>query len=386
MRVLYSAVDVSVPAFHGGSTHVEETVNALLELGHKVLLVSMRGKGQPLTEKKGNLSIYRIPVFFRHGFPKILNFMLFSKWLILYLLFFKRIDLVYERNRVFGNLGVFLGWIFGKKCILEMNEPLVQVAEHDFGHSPMFSLIKGWFYLTAKRADVITVTHKCMALGLPKEKILKIHYGANPKKFFPKKKDAGIVKKFGLKNGKTIFYSGSFRRWHALSEIIKTAEILKKKDPAMKFLLAGKGEMFSEAQEMVREKKLEGNVFLLGFVPAKKMNDYINACDMCVALFSKNYPLFKKCSYFYSALKVHEYKACGKPVIATDLGNLREIVRKGKNGLLVDNNPNEIASAIVKLSRNESMRGKMGKLNRGEIVEHYNWKDITRRVLESAAP
>ncbi len=381
MKILYSAIDVSIPAFHGGSTHVQESAEALEQLGHKVFIVSLKKKNQSFFEKKGNISIYRLPVFFEHGFLRVLNFWLFSIPLFVYLLAFRVIDLVYERNRIFGNWAIVLGKILGKKCILEMNEPVVQVAEHEFKYSLLSALVKQWFYFTARFADLVTITHKCMALGLPREKIIKIHYGANPEKFYPAKRSNAIVKKFSLKRGKTVFYSGSFRKWHALREIIEAAEILERKDPAIKFLLAGKGEMFGEIKKMLNEKGLR-NVFLLGFVPAKKMNAFINSSDICIALFDKKYALFRECSYFYSPLKVHEYKACGKPVIATNMGNLKKLVRNGKNGLLVNNSPKEIVAGILKLSRNTALRKKIGKRNRMEILQEYNWLAVTKKVLK----
>jgi len=383
VRVLYSAIDVGIPAFHGGASHVQESVSALEKLGHEVFLVSQGGWGKPLAEKKRNVSIYRVPVFFEHGFLRVLNLWLFSIPLFIYLLSFKVVDFVYERNRVFGNCAVVLGKILGKKCVIEMNEPLVQAAEQEFGHSPKFYFVKWWFYFTARFADVVTVTHKCMAFGLPKEKILKIHYGANPEKFYPARRNPAIVKRFSLKTGKTVFYSGSFREWHALRETIEAAAIAVKRDRSLKFLFAGRGEKFQEAKKLAEEKGLRRNVVFLGRVPFSRMNSYINSSDTCLALFSCYYPLFRKCSYFYSALKVHEYKACGKPVIATKMGNLRKMVKHGKNGLLVSNSPKEIAAAVLKLSRSSALRKRMGKRNRTEVLEKYNWIAVTEKVLRA---
>ncbi|MBS3064671.1 MAG: glycosyltransferase, partial [DPANN group archaeon] len=114
-----------------------------------------------------------------------------------------------------------------------------------------------------------------------------------------------------------------------------------------------------------------------------KVPSIIGTATICLALFdSKNYLPFQKFGYFYSPIKVHEYKACGKPVIASDIGNLKELVKNNVNGFLVNESDiDEISSAIIKLLKNKKLRAKMGGTNRKEVLETYNWDYVNKQIL-----
>src|SRR3989344_4116307 len=88
---------------------------------------------------------------------------------------------------------------------------------------------------------------------------------------------------------------------------------------------------------------------------------------------TRQYPSFKKSQFFYSSIKIHEYKACGKPVIASDFGNLKKLVKDGINGLLVnEQRPREIEQAILKLITNKNLSRKISLANRKEDLERYS--------------
>lgn len=385
MRIFYSAIDIDYPGTHGGSTHVAETINSLQELGHSVILACKHTKGQKLIEKKGLLKIYRIPIFFNSGILKMISVFKMSFWFYLFIFLTNKIDVVWARARIFGFAAAFWSSLFMKKMILEMNEPLIEAAEESgkFKNNFLFSLLKAFFLFNISKANLITVTHESMAKNLPKDRALLIDYGANHKVFNPSVGGAEqIIKKYNLKKGKTVLYSGSFRDWHALDSIIDSAEKVVAKDKEIKFILLGEGSEHSEVQNKIRKKNLQENVFLLGKISYAKMPSYVNASDICLALFDPNYPLFKKFSYFYSPLKVHEYKAMGKAVIATKMGNLEKLVKDGKNGFLIENNDSQkIADAILRLSKDSVLSRKISEQNIKEIKEHYNWDSITKNIL-----
>ena len=385
MCIFYSAIDIEYPGAHGGSTHVAETVNALQELGHSVILACKHTKGQKFIEKKGSLKIYRIPIFFNSGILKMISVFKMSFWFYLLIFLTNRIDIVWARARIFGFAEAFWSSLFMKKMILEMNEPLIEAAEESgkFKNNFLFSLLKAFFLFNISKADLITVTHSSMTKNLPKNKSLLIDYGANYKVFNPLVSGTEqIIKKYNLKKGKTVLYSGSFREWHGLNSIIDSAEKVIAKDKEIKFLLLGNGPEFEKIEGKIKQKNLQENVFLLGKIPYGKMPSYVNASDICLALFSPEYPLFKKFSYFYSPLKVHEYKAMGKAVVATKLGNLEKLVVNGENGFSVENNDSQkVADSIMKLAGDSVLRKKISEQNIKEIKEHYNWVSITKNIL-----
>jgi glycosyltransferase involved in cell wall biosynthesis len=384
MQILYSAPDVEIPGTHGGSAHVTEVINSLLKSKNRVYLICRKEKNRKVNEKSKGLELIRIPIFFKSGFFKTLNYFLFTFIISFYLCLFKKVDTVYERGRIFGGAATLVGWVFRKPSIYELNEPVIYVPilTGMNENSITYKLLRFWHYFTVKKATVITATHKSALAGLPEKKCIVISYGANPDKFNPDTETKDIKEKYGLIDKKAVLYIGSFRPWHQCENIIHTAREVVKQNNKTRFMMIGKGEKFNECKKLVEEFNLQNNVILLGEVSYEEIPAYVNASDICLALFDQNYEPFQKFGYYYSPIKVHEYKACGKPVVASDMGNLRELVKNGKNGLLVDSTKiSEISDAILYLIQHEKIARHMGKTNRREVIEEYNWDKINEEIL-----
>jgi glycosyltransferase involved in cell wall biosynthesis len=375
MNILYIAEDISLPAFHGGSTHVSETINSLVELGHNVTIICKKEPKQKDIEMISKIKYIRL---------KLPNKPLQKNWVLFFnlgkvvseVLTKEKIDLVWQRNRIFGNQGIIIGKKAGVTTLLEMNEPIETSKD-----SKLFVLIKKWFYHSTKSADKVTGTHKCMFKNIPKEKQILVHYGSNPKTFNPKMTDSKIKKKFGLK-GKTVFYSGSFQPWHCLATAINAFKLILDTEPSAIFLLAGNGPQKDALEAKVKTEKIK-QIFFLGNIDTEKLATYINATDVCLALFDREFAPIKKYGYFYSPIKVHDYKACGKPVIASNIGNLKNLVKENENGLLVnEQNEKEIKDAILTLFRNKKLVTNIKSNNIKDAKTKYNWKNVTKNVLK----
>jgi glycosyltransferase involved in cell wall biosynthesis len=165
--------------------------------------------------------------------------------------------------------------------------------------------------------------------------------------------------------------------------MIKAVMPLIKKDKQIKFLMLGKGERYETSKRLIEELKLEKNILLLGKMPFEQLPNYIAAADICFALFDRTYPPFKKLDYYYSPIKIHEYKASGKPIIASNIGTLKNYVVNGKNGYSVnEGNIKEITEAVNKLLTQKKKAQKIGQTNRKEIMTTYNWEVQSKRLLK----
>jgi glycosyltransferase involved in cell wall biosynthesis len=354
MRIVYSAPDVSVSDAHGGSAHVKGVIDSFKHLGHDVTLI----------ERKYDLKALR-------------NLAYCSLWpffYTMYLCLFKKIDVVYERGRIFGGNATIAGKIFGKKTILECIEPYVELPILTGQiKQPLTSLLRFHSRIVNYCSDVITITHESMTKGLLKDKCIIITTGANPERFKPAEDD-----------GKTILYIGSFAPWHAVENMIKAMKVVNEKFPKATLVLVGGAgkETLDKCEQLTKELRLETNIIFFGKVSQEDVPNIINKSIICLALFDKNYLPFREFDYYYSPIKVHEYKACGKPIIASDMGTLKDLVKNNVNGLLVDeSNIDEISSAIIKLLKNKKLRDKMGAINRKEVLEKYNWDYVNKQIL-----
>ena len=384
MRILYLAPEIGIPGTHGGSSHVAGTLDALTMLNHKVIAVVKYRFGQLPIQKKDNILFIRVPIP-PTGVLRNLSYVLYSFIISFILFLFRSVDLIYERGRIFGGSGVLVAHWFHKKSIYEMNENYlhVPVALGKIDSSSIrFNLMKRMHSTVTKKARLITITNEDFKTG--EGNYLLVHYGVNTKRFSPDVPAEHIHKKYHFTKGKTLFYIGSFAQWHACHSMIDAVKAVIAKDPEVMLLMVGEGEQWASCKEKVHAQSLQDNILLTGSLQYDQIPAHINAADICFALFDRRYPPFKKSQFFYSSIKIHEYKACGKPVIASDFGNLKKLVKDGINGLLVnEQRPREIEQAILKLITNKNLSRKISLANRKEVLERYSWDKVHRAILEA---
>ena len=79
-----------------------------------------------------------------------------------------------------------------------------------------------------------------------------------------------------------------------------------------------------------------------------------------------------------------EAMAHGKPVVATAVGGLQELVHHGRTGLLVEaGNPQALRVAIEQLLVNPALRRRLGAAARAEVAARFAWPDVTRATVEA---
>jgi glycosyltransferase involved in cell wall biosynthesis len=80
-------------------------------------------------------------------------------------------------------------------------------------------------------------------------------------------------------------------------------------------------------------------------------------------------------------LKLFEYMAAGKPIVATALNEAAEVIQDGRNGLLVQaGDVNRFAEAILALLNDPEERVRLGQNARQQAVEQYSWEEYTRTL------
>ena len=385
MKLIYLAIDVDYPGFHGGSTHVGEATDSLVKMCDTVYLVCKWRAGQKLLEKKQNKIIIRVPSINIPVLRMILYFL--SSWMIaVFLILSKQVDVVYERARIFGGGGIVAGHLLNRKTIYEIIEPyiIIPVIQGTIKKNSWVEReMVGWHKYIGARASRVTTTHKSAIDGINPNKVLFIHTGANPEKFKPMNAD-DIRKKYALTREKTLLYIGSFTEWHACEAMIKATAQMVKKDKKVKLMMIGHGQQYNLSIRLAERLGVLGNVIFVGKISMEQVPKYINAADVCFALFDRRYPPFKKLGYYYSPIKIHEYKACAKAIIASRYPQIKELVKQNVNGLLVDETKvDEVTKAVKILLRNPKLAQKMGKKNREEVEKIYNWDYFNEKILEN---
>ncbi len=195
--------------------------------------------------------------------------------------------------------------------------------------------------------------------GIPSEKITVIPCGVNKKEFFPIKD----IKK----RPNSIFYIGRIDARKGVSFLIKSLEILIKRNRSVKLFLAGKGKDVSELKKYVSDKKLDNNIEFVGFIPDEKLNEWYNKMQ-CVVVPS----IFEG-----FGITVIEAMATGTPVIGTNVDGIKNILRDNDNGFLVPYGDEQALSDKINYVLTEN-NDRITDNAKKDIDSKYDWDKIEK--------
>ena len=381
---------LQVKSLRSSSVHIYEVLSNLSRLGHNVVPISNPGNGEEINaESRPSLwerikrSLRSSPVYEPlKGEIRILWSFLGEIRILLsaFILIVKRkrgFDVIYRRHSLF-NSAYFLAKLFRIPSIKEVNGIIADEARiTKWGDNISLQIIDRIERFNMPRADKIIVVASSMKeilhshYKIPKSKIVVIPNGANTELFKPIKKD--VKGELGLDSTYCyIGFVGSFAVWHGLDDLVKSAPLILEQVTKVKFLLIGDGPLKSEINKMVDTLGLRDNFIFIGRAPYEEVPIYMNAFDVCVILKKKDIP--------GSPLKLGEYMACGKPVIATNTQDFR-VLEEYNAGILVDpEKPEEVADAIITLLKNKKLREEMGKNGWRYVVENRSWESVAREV------
>jgi glycosyltransferase involved in cell wall biosynthesis len=175
----------------------------------------------------------------------------------------------------------------------------------------------------------------------------------------------------GIKPADPVLVSvGHLRPQKALEVLLDAAAQLRQSHPHLRVLIAGEGSERPQLEARIRAQGLEHTVSLLG--RRHDVMDVLEAADVTVC-----------CSDFEGTpLAVLEYMAAAKPVVATRVGGLPDIVRDGFNGLLVNPRaPSELADRVEELLGDPGLRRRLGD-NARQLQQAEFTFQVTLRHIE----
>ena len=172
-----------------------------------------------------------------------------------------------------------------------------------------------------------------------------------------------------------IGFAGSFFQYQGIDILIQSAPLILDKYPTSKFLLVGDGPMLTEWMKDVLSKGLKDSFIFTNRVPYTEVHKYIGAMDICVAPHHQD-------TNQASPVKIFDYMACGRPIVASDIEVVREIIGDSKCARMVSpDNPDDLAKALISLIEDIKVREDMGKNGREYAVEHYDRERIAKNLI-----
>ena len=214
----------------------------------------------------------------------------------------------------------------------------------------------------------------CANFQLSSKSMQVWHNGVDIDLFQPQKfgARAEIRRRLGLSDKFVVFYHGGFRRRGGIVETIKAIRILKKDHPNIMLFLLGAGPGLTLYEDLIREIKIEDKVVIHKPVDYSEVPEYIAMADVGII------PLPDISDWRnQSPLKLIEYLAMGKTVIASDIPANRELIGEEKCGIYVSSvTPQAIAEAIAYAYMNKEKLDKWGATGRLIVAEEYDWRRI----------
>lgn len=166
-----------------------------------------------------------------------------------------------------------------------------------------------------------------------------------------------------------VLYTGRVNEEKGAGVLLEAAALL----PNVRFVLVGK---VYEPQYQERARRL-GNVTLTGFVSPAQVPAYLAAADILVLPSTSSLPY----AAYMSPLKLFEYMASGKPIVASNLPVFTEILVSERNALLYpSSDASALAYAVNRLWRDRSLGSRLAE-NAAEGVQDFTWRKRADRIL-----
>lgn len=310
-------------------------------------------------------------------------------------------------RNLLGNIKILLGesdWadtIHFQKCFYHASLPAILCAyvknkpvHYDwddwevkiFHYSARQPLLIGIFMRVLERfipllCDTISVSSRrlseeCQKYKIPKEHIYPAPVGADLEMFHPRTSGVRVREKYNI-SGSVVTYIGQLHGGQYAEQFIKAVKIVLNQKQNVCFMVVGHGYRLPELMKLSEELDVAKNLIFTRSIPHDEISLYIAAADITIACFEDND--ITRCK---SPLKIAEYLASGKPIVASDVGEVKYMLG-GAGILTLPGDPEDLARGILKLLEDEPLKIRLGKKARMRALDIYNWGNTTDNLLKA---
>jgi glycosyltransferase involved in cell wall biosynthesis len=231
---------------------------------------------------------------------------------------------------------------------------------------------------SAKNATlIVTITKYSQAkirqfYDVDQAKIRIVPNGVDTEKFTPSGDCESIRQRIGVGNRPCVLFVGSIIPRKGVGYLVEAAKQVIKEDRETLFVVVGNGPLRNRMMYDVKAANLTNNFeFIIG-VSEQDLPALYRSADVFVL------PSIQE----GQGIVLLEAQSSSKPVVAFNVGGVREAVRHGETGLLMNPNIDKLAEAILRLLSDEPLRVRMGAQGRDFVQKEFSWDACARKLLQ----
>jgi glycosyltransferase involved in cell wall biosynthesis len=354
----------------GQSIHIDALIGALRGADHEVIVVGPKqtpATAEPLNRKLLPKFIYELLEF---GY-NVLEFAKLAAAAARH-----RPDALYERANIFTLSGLWISQLYRLPFLLEVNAPL-SIERQKFGGLSLARFATWTEHAAWRGADRVLPVTDVLAKEIenarvPRSHILVVPNGVDLSKL--KAVDPKPIKQaLGLGQGLTIGFVGFVRDWHGLDQIVD----LLANEPVLanaEFLIVGDGPACPGLRQQAERLGIADRVVITGVFQHERLPEYLSAIDIAVQ---------PEVTPYASPLKLMEYMALGRTIVAPDAANIREILEHEVDALLFRHGDRKaLQDALKRLASDEALRFRLGAAAAAKVVaRRLTWAGNAERVV-----
>jgi glycosyltransferase involved in cell wall biosynthesis len=396
MKIIYYSPhpNLSLTSPSGPGTHMREVIEAMEDQGHEVVKFIAGDR-----DKKSNASL----VFRAPWYKRLLKFLTpdiiwqsLKDWdlercdarnakVLEAMIGEHKPDLIYERAYYLMRSGVQMAKQYNIPLFLEMNAPYSEEKIYLEGNSLYIAKSKQCEKDQIEGAAAIYVVSSALSGYFKSQypafegKIVVTPNAINPKKAYsnPALK-ASLLAQYRIYDSEIVIgFVGSIFKYHGVDRLLRAFAQLVTEHTERKYrlMVVGDGMVLSELKKLANELKIAKQVIFFGNVSHTDVYTYIDLMDIAVMASS---------NWYGSPVKVFEYGAMSKAIVAPDNVPLRDVMVHGQEGLLVGEGPDDVYNALKKLVFEEDLRNTLALAFHHKVEQKYTWEKVASEILGRA--
>lgn len=327
------------------SYQYKDSVSYFEEIGVKVFLVDMKRNISPISDFKSMIDIFKI----------IKNI---------------KADIVYSHSTKAGGIARIPAKLCGAKVIYN---PHGWAFDMDLSKKKkgLFILIERILGLITNTVVAISDYEKKIAIEnniIRKKDIIVIENAIDLEIENDKFNAEELLLEIGWsKENKIIGIVARISEQKSPKTFIDIAEKVLKKLPEARFIMVGDGEQRTIIEQIIEKKGIKDKIYITGWID--DVQKYINIFD--IALLTSKWEGF--------GLVIPEYMLLRKPVIASNVGGIANIIENKRNGILIDNlNAEKFAEAILMILKDENIKDTIVDNAYDLVIEKYDFNRVIK--------